>query len=823
MKRCLISSFIFTSSFLCLGKNSIAQTKVAVYVTTNGKDTLSELVSLLQAQLNKSTPVSFQQFDQAGFNGKGILLSTDRVRWKQYASPLLKMGAEAMYLKGTGNAIIIIGNSQMAVQHGVFMYLEKLGYRYYFTHPDWHIIPATINLFPAITYLGQPAFNHRRIWYGYGTGSKIADADYNFWVKANRLGGCMNASYGHAYDDIVVYNPDEFKKHPEWLYPRPPAGTLVTSNPKFDMTNEELVQFLIKDVFKRIDKSLANKTGDYKMISMGPSDGNGTCNSPACQKLGTMSDRVYYLVNRIASAVRKKYPETLIGCLAYTEYIEPPTHKTEPNVYVAITTGFNPSKYSTEELVKKWTPMTGTVGIYDYFGLFAWDQDSPGQSLTSQIPKMIINIRKFYKAGAKGYEGESSIGWISKGLGHFLAAKLMWDVNTNVEKYENEFFDLCFRKASPLIKKMWLEWETYSYAQPREGDLARWIDWTKQAAAAEPDAGVQKRLFQVKSYLHYLYLLRNYRGSKSEADLLSLLSFGYRMLDYGCIAGYPAFFELGHLSKIPGMSGYDPNAKWRSNKSTVTVAELNSLLNSDRSKLKGPLQLQTFAIANSFKKVPGVEKYTGPVYDGSQADNKLWYQGEWLMQVKAKGVGNFIEVSGGYVTGDAGPKPIRVSIYPFTENGDVSGLQPIMTYNYTNRYKYDTIQLAKLNPGYYTVIVDDPVKIYTIRFSKPINYSMVIRSSRQLRATWGNNFLFYVPPGVKQFNIIKNIAFKLIAPGGRIVDVEDKKEGEVAVDVKPGEEGLWKIAFFTGNIYIEGVPPYLGVNASQMLVPAYVK
>lgn len=823
MKRYLLSAFISGCSFLVFKNEAKAQTRIGIYVSTTGKDTLSELVAILHTQMNKSLPVSFDEYDQGEFKEKGILLSTNPGKWPQYTSGLEKMGAEGLVVRSLGNAVVIIGNSQMAVQHGVFVYLEKLGFRFYFTHPDWHIIPVIANLYPPVNYRGQPAFGHRRIWYGYGAGSKIADADYNFWIKANRLGGSVNANFGHAYDDIVIFNPEEFKKHPEWLYPPPPRGTLVTSNPKFDMTNEELIQFLIQDIYKRIEKSRREKTADYKMITMGPSDGNGTCNSPACQKLGTMTDRVYYLVNRIASAVRKKYPDTWIGSLAYTEYIEPPTHKTEPNVYVSITTAFNPSKYSVEDLVGKWSRKTGMVGIYDYFALFAWDQDVPGQSLTSAIPKMVNNIRKYYKAGAKGYEGESSIGWVCKGLGHFLAAKLMWDVNTDVEAYTKEFFELCFAKAASPMKKMWQEWETYAFPQPREGDLARWIDWTKEAAAAETDIAVQKRLFQVKAYLHYLYLLRNYRFSKSEADLFELLSFGYRMLDYGCIAGYPAFFELGHLSNIPGMSGYDANAKWRSNKSSVTAAEINNLLNNDRSKLKGPAPVQVFATARTFKKVPGLEKYTGPVYDGSQANNALWYQGEWLIQVNKKGAGNFIELSGGYVTGDAGDKPIRIKIYPYTENGDFSDVLPLLSYDYKNRYKYDTIKLDKLGPGYYSVIVDDPVKIYLIRFSKPLNYSMVIRTTRQLRATWGNNFLFYVPAGVKNFNLIKKISVKLLSPAGRIIDLDNKKEEEVLINVKPGEEGLWKITFFSGDVYLEGVPPYLGVNASQMLVPAYTK
>ncbi|MBK9938144.1 MAG: hypothetical protein IPP02_07070 [Chitinophagaceae bacterium] len=120
-------------------------------------------------------------------------------------------------------------------------------------HPDWHIVPIKVNLFGSFNYIGEPSFLHRRIWYSYGTGSDKANADYEFWFKANRLGTSVYANFGHAYDDIVYRNWDVFKLHPEWFFPRLNNTTKIPDDPKFNLADESLVQFIISDALKVIE------------------------------------------------------------------------------------------------------------------------------------------------------------------------------------------------------------------------------------------------------------------------------------------------------------------------------------------------------------------------------------------------------------------------------------------------------------------------------------------------------------------------------------------------------------------------------------------
>ncbi len=802
----------------------IAQNKIEIFADVQGNDTLQKIITDFTNQLKKSQAANFTIQPTSLFTGKGIYIgNTSFVNQPvKPSSKLLQSGVEAFSIDVNSSTVQILGNSNMAISHGIYSYLDFLGYHFYFANPDWHIIPDKPNLFQKRNIVSKPAFDHRRIWYGYGTGSKIADDDYNFWVLANKLGGSMDASFGHAYEDIAFRNLEVFSKHPEWFYPPLAKGSLPY-DAKFDMTKEDLIQFIIQDVEKRIQTSLKNGTDVYKMISLAPSDGPGTCNTPACQQLGTVTDRVYYLINRVAKAIQKKYPAMLIGGMAYGEYMSPPTKRIEPNVFVAITTAFNTSKYSTEQLVDEWRKKGAMIGIYDYFSWYAWDFDIPGQSLASRTTDIIKSIKKYYDKGVKTYEAESSIGWVSKGLGYYMAAKYMWDIRTDGESIKEEFFRLCFNNAAGIMKKLWQEWDNYSFTTVRESDLARWIDYSLEAERLEQNALVRKRIFQVKSYLHYLFLYNNYQKFKSENTLLSLLSYGYRKLDDGSVAGFPAFFELGNRSGMDRM-GYVENAKWKTNSTPVSPEEIDHLMKEDRKALKVPDPVREFTTTKKFTTIPGLSRYNKLIADSSQkTDDRYWYTNEWVIEIKDKGANNFIDFTGDYIGDKTNIKPITISIYPYKADGNIASQPVLFYYEYKARLVREKISLSLLAPGYYTLIIVDPVKIFGLQFSPSINFSMVMRPGRQINCTAIYYSFIYVPEGTQKFNIIKTGLFGLITPTGRKLDFMTDKVEEIQVDVQKAESGLWRIKPLYGKLFVEGIPPYLSTSAKQMLIPANTK
>lgn len=802
-----------------------AQNKIEIFADTQDNDTLQQLVTAFTTQLKKSTAATFVTRPASQYSGKGIYLnnSTRTNQPVKSSSKLLQSGVEAFSGEANSNTVQIIGNSNMAIGHGIFTYLDLIGYRFYFANPDWHIIPDKPNLFPKWSIVSRPAFDHRRIWYGYGTGSTIADNDYNFWVMSNRLGGSINAYFGHAYEEIISRNREVFLQHPEWFYPKAPKGTIPPGEGlKFDMTREDLVQFLIQDFEKRIQASLKNKTTDYKMLSLAPSDGLGTCNTPACQQLGTLTDRVYYLVNRVAKALQKKYPATMIGCLAYGEYIAPPTKNVEPNVFVGITTAFNTTKYSTEQLVEEWRKKGAFVGIYDYFSWYAWDYDIPGQSLASKTKDIVKTVKNYYDKGVRAYEAESSIGWMSKGLGYYLAAKTMWDIKTDAESLKKEFFKLCFGNAADEMKKLWQDWESYSFSNIRPGDLAKWIDRTTEATKLEQSGAFKNRLFQIRSYLHWLYLYSMYESNKSEANLLALLNYGYRKLDDGSVSGFPAVTVLGNPSGFKDM-GLVENPKWKYNSSPVTAEEIDRLIADDRRKIKVAEPVKENTLTQKFINVPNVKKFGALTADSATGDNAYWITNEWVFEIKNKGTQNFIDFTGDYIGDKTVVKPIKISVYPYAADGNVNTQAPLIRIDYTATKVKQKIDLGQLATGYYTMIIEDPVKIFRLSFSPSVNFSMVMRPERQINTTAFFYAFLYVPEGTKKFNIIKSANLDLVTPTGRQLSFGKDKAEEAQVDVQKNEAGLWRIKLLTGKLYVEGIPPYVGTSVSQMLIPADAK
>jgi len=810
--------YIFSIHFffiIATGIHGFAQSSVTIY-SDKENDSIKAIVNLLKGELQKAGNTIYLD-DCSRFEGKGIFL--DYCSGKKNKE-IKNKGAEAVVVKSSNNSVYISGNSAIAVEHGIFIYLEKLGYRYFLPHPDWYIVPTKPSLFPSFSYLGEPSFLHRRIWYSYGTGSKSATVDYYFWMKANRFGSSIFANFGHAYDEIVSRNWETFKKHPEWFFPKLTNTEKMPSDPKFNLADESLVQFLIDDALKVIEEKRKKGDPSYKVISMMPSDGPGTCSSPACLKLGpTITDRVFYLVNRVAKAVRKKYPDVWIGGMSYSEYATPPTKKLEPNTIVNIATAFNPSGYSLDQLIKLWSEKAGKTGLYDYLSLYNWDKDIPGQSQASSADTYVNILRKYYKLGIRSFEAETTVG-ISKGLGHYLIGRLLWNINDDTKKSGEEFFNLCFGSIETEMKALWKEWDSYPFKTVREKDLANWIDIITEAVRKVNDPKIRKRVFHIKSYLYYLSLYNDFISDNSEEKRIALLTFSNRMTDYASFAGYPALWDLGNGTGIPGFKYNDPNAKYRHNTSAVTENEITQGLSKARSRMKVITGLRKFTFSKSFKIAPGAEKWKGRIGDGTNDQNAFWMGADFIMKIEKQGKLNYIDFIGGFST-TVYEKPITISIYPYNPSGIPSG-KSIFKYDYNGVRTVKRISLASLKPGNYIVHITDPAEIFRPKFSPAIAHSLIVTPQQQLKGTYANHLFLYVPPGTKKFSVLKYEA-KFLTPTGRVVDLANKIVEEAEVTVKPGEEGIWKLTFFSGELYFEGLPPVMGTVADRMLIPDNVK
>src|SRR5262249_37770671 len=157
-------------------------------------------------------------------------------------------------------------------------------------------------------------------------------------------------------------------------------------------TNPEVVQRTIEYV-----RNYFRTHPDERMVSVSPSDGLGFCECPRCTAVGSTSDQVFTLVNKVAAAVRPEFPDKLIGCYAYSAYSAVPKIELEPNVYVQVAAGYIRAGVPVEELVERWGAKARQIGVREYYSVWQWDWDHPDKGRGNDWAYLRHTIPYYYQ------------------------------------------------------------------------------------------------------------------------------------------------------------------------------------------------------------------------------------------------------------------------------------------------------------------------------------------------------------------------------------------------------------------------------------------
>ncbi len=408
-------------------------------------------------------------------------------------------GVEAFVIAPRQGSVHLIGATELGASHAAFRFLEQLGCRWFFPAPEWEIIPRRETVVVDFEESDRPAILARRIWWGYGYFDRVerrCQTDYEAWARHNRMAQSFRPYTGHAWQTIIRENQETFDAHPEYL-------ALVKGErrgPQMCISNPAVRTMATAWALNQLEK---NQRLD--MISMETSDGSGHCECPDCQALGNISDRVFGLANEVARAVAEKYPGKMVGMLAYNDHCEPPSFALEPNVYVQSTAGFVRGRYTFDELMQLWPQKTKNIGFYEYFSVWLWDHDQLPGGRANNLAFLSRQIRKYRQLGATSITCESGNNWGLHGRGYYIANKLMWNPQQNVEQLLNDFYDKAFGPAAAAVRRYHDRFDSGNQPLMSEHLLAlgfRDIQEASRLAAGRPD--IQKRLDHLKQYLHYV-------------------------------------------------------------------------------------------------------------------------------------------------------------------------------------------------------------------------------------------------------------------------------------------------------------------------------
>jgi len=247
-----------------------------------------------------------------------------------------ELGEQGYVIRTVTPHLVIAGTPMAGTLYGVYDFLEScLGVRWY--APGVTKTPSieTLDL-PQIDKAVVPPFAWRHTsyaWPGGGAVFRARQRDNSGAGGADNREGVQYAFDGTCHSYFRFVSPDEFfDDHPEYFSEI--GGTRRREETQLCLTNPDVLEIVTERMLERMARMPGVRQHNFSQM-----DWYGYCQCPKCtamnERYGTPGGTQFWFVNQLAERTSKKFPDKLIGTLAYTYTEEPPTDmQMHPNVAV---------------------------------------------------------------------------------------------------------------------------------------------------------------------------------------------------------------------------------------------------------------------------------------------------------------------------------------------------------------------------------------------------------------------------------------------------------------------------------------------------------
>ena len=386
---------------------------------------------------------------------------------------------EGFEIKTEGGNLLLLGADEDGLEHAVHAFLERFaGVRWYWPGPVGEVLPQQPSFaVDDVCLREEPDFAWRQMGPGgplwgpqdkwekereLGVGEE-QQHEVALWERRNRLGG-LRVKDGHAWVWIVppqVYGA----AHPEWFalvngqrdnvcHDGKHANQLCT-------TNREMIDTFVANVRAYFG------THDVDVVSISPNDGTGFCECAQCRALDSgetmqqggraqpvITDRIFSFANEVADRIAASHPDKRLLLLVYSLYVVPPKRvRLRDNIIAQFcmqsAIHWDPAlrarDYARLEELSHWGR---ELGIYEYYINGSWP-DLPRLF----TPLIAESIRLCHRNGFRYYAPQMGSGFAINGLNYYVAARLLWDKDSDVPALLDEFYDKAFGLAGPAMRR----------------------------------------------------------------------------------------------------------------------------------------------------------------------------------------------------------------------------------------------------------------------------------------------------------------------------------------------------------------------------------
>ncbi len=341
---------------------------------------------------------------------------------------------ESFALRVEDGIVTIVGLSPKGALNGVYELLEQLGFRWFMPGEIGRVVPDGTDFSLAAQETVQvPSFEARWL---HGTAMS-----HPVWQRRTRQGGFfVPAAHGGVPRDVT--DVDAIQSRADRI-----AESLQNRDP--DRTDPMIVGIGPPDRprwFEDNEASLALDADDYDPF------------------LGSVSrtDRLMWHYNQILERVDEQVPDAKVRIVfyAYHSYFRPPVRKDEVDsrivpAFAPITLcrvhGMGqeicPEKMYYSDLMKGWSEAVPVIYKRGYYFNLA----CPGIPF-SMVHRLRREIPIAHTLGVAGFRQEVIPKWGSESPSLYVAARLMWDHETDVDALLADFYEKFFGPASEPMR-----------------------------------------------------------------------------------------------------------------------------------------------------------------------------------------------------------------------------------------------------------------------------------------------------------------------------------------------------------------------------------
>jgi hypothetical protein len=438
------------------------------------------------------------------------------------------LSADRYLVRSSGQALLLAGKSELSLFNGMEEFLKKhLGVRWFMPGEIGEVVPSSPTVkIGQIDEVGEPGFR----WRWVGSGEWARRVGMNVGVECP--GEFKTKWFAHTFSWLLP--PERYAAaHPEYyalIDGRRTGGSVRPNRLQLCTSNPEVVREAAANIVKTREQE-----PDLRMVSLDPMDSQEFCQCDRCRALdepgagphNAVSRRLALFYGQVADLVRARYPDLLLKSIAYHKYAAPPV---DPGVRLgdtnviqlchfmchnhALTDPACPYNVAYNQYLKGWQRICPNVAMYEYFNKVSW----------LELPWPVIHtirqdIPYLKNLGLFGLATQYAENFGSNGLVYYIAAKLLWDPDADVDALLEDFYTRFYAEAAGPMREYY---ETLEKAAVASGvHLARqrpyrevvhlftpglWKDLDRCVSAAEgkaQDEKVRKRIALVRASLDY--------------------------------------------------------------------------------------------------------------------------------------------------------------------------------------------------------------------------------------------------------------------------------------------------------------------------------